>query len=464
VRAGRLIAVIVGALVAVVGLGATAAGVGMVVGHVILQHDGAYRTPIERFETPTSALVAYADLRAGGPGTVRVQATPAGAEPLFVGIGPQAEVEAWLAGTDREQVVGVRYLPFRVDTEHLTGPAETAPPQEQDFWVASAAGTGTQQLSWPSQTGRWALVVLNADGGPGVAADVTVGVETQALLPAGIVVGVLGLVLLAGGLAVLLVAVTGGRTGGSSGAGAEPDPAGATGSGGSTYGSVLGAAPAPYPVWVGARLDEPLSRWLWLVKWLLAIPHLLVLVLLWIAFALLTVVAGVVILVTAHYPRAIFDFNVGVLRWTWRVNYYAFRVLGTDRYPPFRLERDPDYPADLTVTYPARLSRGLVLVKWWLLAIPHYLVVGIFMGAVWFGWEGRGWGPGGLIGLLVIIALVVLLFTGRYPPALYDLVMGLNRWVIRVVAYAALMRDDYPPFRLDTGGTEPADRTTPPSG
>ena len=127
---------------------------------------------------------------------------------------------------------------------------------------------------------------------------------------------------------------------------------------------------------------------MWLVKWFLAIPHLIVLALLWLAVIPLTVVAGVAILFTGRYPRAIFEFNVGVLRWTWRVVYYAFYVLGTDRYPPFSLHSDPNYPADLAIDYPQRLSRGLVLVKWWLLAIPHYIVVALFTSG-WLGWSVR---------------------------------------------------------------------------
>jgi hypothetical protein len=217
-----------------------------------------------------------------------------------------------------------------------------------------------------------------------------------------------------------------------------------------------------YPVRVDAVLD-PTSRWLWLVKWLLLIPHFVVLFFLWLAYLVVGVIAFFAILFTARYPRGLFDFNVGVLRWSWRVHYYGYAALGTDRYPPFTLADVPDYPAHLDVAYPERLSRGLVLVKWWLLAIPHYLVLSVFVGGgLWLGTGGSGDGwedswsaGGGLVGLLVFIAAVVLLFTGRYPRPLYDFVLGMDRWVLRVAAYVGLMTDSYPPFRLDQGGTDP---------
>lgn len=195
------------------------------------------------------------------------------------------------------------------------------------------------------------------------------------------------------------------------------------------------------PVRLEGRLDPELSRWLWLVKWLLLIPHYFLLIFLWLAFLVLSIVAFFAILFTGRFPRGIFDFNVGVLRWNWRVAYYGYSALGTDRYPPFTLGEVPDYPAHFEVTYTEQLSRGLVLVKWWLLAIPQYILVGIF--------------TRGLISILTIFAAVANLFTGRYPPGIFDFVLGLDRWVARVVAYAALMTDDYPPFRLDAGGAEP---------
>lgn len=220
---------------------------------------------------------------------------------------------------------------------------------------------------------------------------------------------------------------------------------------------------ATYPVRVDGTLDLHLKRWLWLVKWLLALPHYVVLAFLWIAFVATSVVAFFAILFTGRYPRGIFEFNLGVLRWTWRVAYYAYGALGTDRYPPFSLAEVADYPARLDIDYPEHLSRGLVLVKWWLLAIPHYLVVGIFFsGGVYLGSRATTdndssllWSSG-LLGLLVLFAAVALLFTGTYPRSIFDLVLGINRWGLRVAAYAALMTDVYPPFRLDLGGADPA--------
>ena len=213
-----------------------------------------------------------------------------------------------------------------------------------------------------------------------------------------------------------------------------------------------------YPARVQGELQSGLSRWLWLVKWLLAIPHFLILALLWIAFFGVSVIAFFAILFTGRYPRSLFDFNVGVLRWSWRVAFYSYGALGTDRYPPFTLAPDPSYPVTLEVEYPERLSRGLVLVKWWLLAIPHYLVVALFLGSSGWAVSHSGWGVAasvGLIALLVFFAAIVLLFRGRYPSSIFDLVVGLDRWVIRVVAYVGLMTDRYPPFRLDQGPDEP---------
>ncbi|NKY50923.1 DUF4389 domain-containing protein [Nocardia vermiculata] len=217
---------------------------------------------------------------------------------------------------------------------------------------------------------------------------------------------------------------------------------------------------SPNPVRVRGDLDPALSRWQWIVKWLLAIPHYVVLFFLHIAQAVVTVIAFFAILITGRYPRALFDFSVGVLRWTWRVQFYAWSALGTDRYPPFSLRSDDNYPADLEIDYPERLHRGLVLIKWWLLAIPHYLIVSALVGAYWSSDDGPSTVP--LLFVLTLIAAIALLFTGRYPAGLFAFNVGINRWILRVRAYTSLLRDDYPPFRLDQGPREPEIATRPP--
>jgi len=219
-----------------------------------------------------------------------------------------------------------------------------------------------------------------------------------------------------------------------------------------------------YPVNIRGELSAPPERGWWLIKWLLAIPHWFLLIFLGIAFVVVAIIAFFAILFTGRYPKGLFDFNVGVLRWGWRVAFYSYGALATDKYPPFSFEPDPNYPADLEIPYPEKLSRGLVLVKWWLLAIPHYIIVSFFTSGM-MTWQMQHWdwtinghvyhmdrwqmSPFGLIFWVAIIAGVWLLFSGKYPKDLFKLLMGFNRWAIRVAAYASLMTDAYPPFRLD---------------
>jgi len=415
--------------------------------------DGFFSSDRGRLETLTYAITSEkVDLgvEPGGRGsrfdlgdlaTVRLTVTPLGDKPIFIGIAPEDDVARYLDGVARAEIADLDVDPFKVTYRFFEGGAPTGPPTDQPFWAASAEGSGTRTLEWDLESGQWTVVAMNADGSAGVGLDASVGVKADWLLPVG--VGLLvasGVAALVG--AVLLVVGIIGLT--RQGAGGVPSAA------------VVAGRP---PVRLEGRLDEPLSRWLWLVKWLLLIPHFIALAVLWVAFSLLTVVAGFAILFTGRYPRSLFEFNVGVLRWTWRVVFYAYGALGTDRYPPFSLGPATDYPATLEIDYPERLSRGLVLVKWWLLAIPHYVVLGIIGSGFAAGWwaKGRGWsgaGPG-LVGWLVLVAAVVLLFVGRYPRGVFDFVMGLERWVYRVIPYVTLMTDEYPPFRLDQGPHDP---------
>ena len=172
----------------------------------------------------------------------------------------------------------------------------------------------------------------------------------------------------------------------------------------------------------------------------------MILAFLWPAFVVVTLVALVAIVATGRYPRALFDFNVGVLRWTWRVGFYGSSALATDRYPPFTLART-DYPAELEIEYPERLSRWKALLKPGC-SRSRTTRCSPRSSAAWNA-DGADWAAPGLLTVLVVIAAVLLLVRGRYPRDIFALVVGINRWALRVAAYAGLMRDEYPPFRLD---------------
>lgn len=337
--------------------------------------------------------------------------------------------------------------------------------------MAGSPSPGASSEPAPTRAGNWVLLVFGVllsviglgllaglargwSQGPG-GADLPEGIDQEALIGVGAGIVVAAIVCLLIGIVLLLL--------GAAGIGRDIDVA-------------PGAAPPHgeqpglpvYPTRLVGYFDPRTSRALWLIKWLLLIPHLIVLMLLWFAVVVTTIAAGLVILFTGRYPRAWFFFCVGVLRWSWRVGFYGYSVLGTDRYPPFTPARTA-YPADFDVAYPSRLSHGLVLVKSWLLAIPHLLIVGIFTNPAG-GWRAgsdaagatySGWSIS-LLGLLVLIAAVILLFTGRYLEGLFAFIMGLNRWVYRVGAYVLLMRDEYPPFRLDPGPDEPSPPTLQP--
>ncbi|HWB56021.1 MAG TPA: DUF4389 domain-containing protein [Gaiellaceae bacterium] len=460
---GRIVLAVFGALAVLIALALLAAG-GFLLWADRTQRDenGFFTSPSELFESDGSALVSdgfditsdasHEDipdflLSEGRLGTVRVRATATDpGDSIFVGIGPEDDVRAYLDGVSYDVVEDFDVDPFRVDYRRVAGTREPEAPSQQGFWAVSASGSGRQAIEWPIEEGRWAIVVMNADGSADVSVDLDLGAKVSFVLWLAIGLLVAGAPLLLAGALMMAFALRG----------REPPEGVVPAAAGAPPAAVPAPGDeAPYPVEVEGKQDAELSRFLPLVKWLLIIPHVLLLAVLWIVFFVLTVVAGAVILFTERYPRTIFDFNVGVLRWTWRVAFYAYGALGTDRYPPFALGR-ADYPATLEVPYPERLSRGLVLVKWWLLAIPQYIVVSVlgtgFPWPSWWWsagwWDAGGWWWPGLIGALALVAAGGLLLFGRYPRDVFEILVGANRWVYRVVAYAALMRDEYPPFRF----------------
>lgn len=466
----RVLLLTAGSLIALVGLGLIGAGASLGWATATQRDDtGFFTTSTERFASDSHAITSE-EIDLGRPGpddwwaerslaAVRITAADTTDGELFVGIGRHVDVEAYLAGVRHDEVTNVEFRPFSADyrRENPAGTAIPTPPQDETFWVAQASGATTQSVTWELESGDWAIVVMNADGSANVSADVELGGRLKGLVPIAIGLGVAGVVLL--GIAAALIVGGVVRRHPEPGAVSNPDSSTAPPE------PSEGVA-ASYPLRIEGHLDPRLSRWRWLVKWILALPHFVILALLWVAFVVLTVVAFFAIVFTGRYPRAIFDVNVGVLRWTWRVSYYATSALGTDQYPPFTLD-DADYPARLDVVYPEQLSRGLVLIKPWLLAIPHLIIVGVLTATWTFVGDNGGVRfvfSGGLLGILVAVAALVLIVTGRYPIGLHDLIVGVNRWIYRVIAYVALMTDDYPPFRLDQGGSEPPASDPPQPG
>jgi hypothetical protein len=494
-RPGRIVMLVLGTLSALLGLGLLAGAGAAGFANYLQRDNGYFTTPSERYVTDSYALttprldmMTERGVPETGPvgvvGSLMLSGSAASGKEIFIGIGPRSDVAAYLDGVSHSEITEVRFNPFRVVYRDVAGAKVPAKPAGQGFWAASATGAGEQQLEWDLRSGSWAVVIMNADASAPVAVDMKAGARSNLLWPVftGLLIG--GIVFLLIGVPLIVLGAAGlGR-----GRGGAPQP-GQPGSqpvaaasapqlyaGGAAPGAVAGVPPGSgvvYPARLSGYLDPNLSRWLWLVKWLLAIPHFIVLFFLWFAFGVVTIVAWFAILFTGRYPRSLFNFNVGVLRWSWRVAFYSYGALGTDIYPPFTLERT-DYPADFDVDYPERLSRGLVLVKSWLLAIPHLLIIALLTGTAqtWVyrddHWVQVGTGVS-LLGLLVFIAGVILLFTGVYPRGLFDFLLGLNRWIYRVGAYVSLMRDEYPPFHLDMGPRDPGDApavppAAPPAG
>ena len=186
---------------------------------------------------------------------------------------------------------------------------------------------------------------------------------------------------------------------------------------------------ASYPVQLTIERQEEYSRFMPLIKWLLAIPHYLCLLVLGIGALFVILIAFFAVLITGRYPKGMFDYLVGVTRWAIRVSAYVY--LMRDEYPPFTLADDPNYPAHFDIAYPEQgVDRWRPLVAW-LLAIP-YLIVATLL--VYLG------------EILTLFAFFLILFTRRYPEGMFRIVLIALRWQARGNAYSLWMTTKYPPF------------------
>ncbi len=189
-------------------------------------------------------------------------------------------------------------------------------------------------------------------------------------------------------------------------------------------------SPAPvYPVRFDVEYQEKHSRLLIFFRWLLAIPQFIVLYLLILLLEIVTFIAFFSILFTKKYPKGMFDFAVGIMRWQANLGSYLFML--RDEYPPFSMDAGK-YPVTYELDYQPEMSRWAPLYKW-LLIIPNLIVlVLVFIVAE----------------ILWIVAWFAILFTGEFPKGMFEFVVGANRWSFRANAYTFLLTDKYPPFSM----------------
>ena len=214
--AGRVSLIVLGSIGVLFGLALLVGGGFLLWADRTQREDGYLTTPTERFATPTYALTRTrleVDTEGEGWvlneswfGKVRIRGESSGDKTLFIGIGPQAEVARYLGTVAHANVQDIDFDPFRVTYLSVSGDAPQAPPTEQSFWAASASGVGTQTLTWKVREGDWTVVLMNADGSRGVAADVDLGAKLSFLLWVAIGVLIGGALLLGGGIALIVLA------------------------------------------------------------------------------------------------------------------------------------------------------------------------------------------------------------------------------------------------------------------
>ncbi|HZK59757.1 MAG TPA: DUF4389 domain-containing protein, partial [Cryobacterium sp.] len=290
-KPGSVVMLVIGTLFSVIGLGLLTGGAVAGWASAQQQDSGYLQTPTGTFTVDSYALTSprlNAVTERGMPqalpidvASIRLRATSTAGNDIFIGIAPQADVDRYLADVHHTELRNVRFVPFRAEYRDVAGTAAPTKPADETWWSASASGPGTQEIVWNLQSGNWAVVVMNADASPSVAVDLQAGLHSDLLWPValGLLVGG-GILLLIGIFLVVAGAIGLGRAG--------PPPAGGAGSLSQPAPGQAGPGPltpedSPYPARLQGYLDPGLSRWRWLVKWFLVIPHLIVLSFLWVA-------------------------------------------------------------------------------------------------------------------------------------------------------------------------------------
>ncbi|HUZ10246.1 MAG TPA: hypothetical protein VMU76_08780 [Acidimicrobiales bacterium] len=234
-RPGKIVLVVAGSLVLLIGLGLTAGG-GVLLWANATQRDagGYFTTSAETLHTTGHALTSSLDFGTEpGPsgwvpyrhlGTLRITASLPGGSAVFVGIAATNRIDRYLANVAHDQVVKVQFFPFRPEYRHLSGTNAPTSPLGQGFWAVSATGTGTRTVTWTTEPGEWTVVVMRADTRPGFVATVSVGASAGWVMALGVALTIAGLLLLVGGGVMVGFGVAGLGHPGREGDGPEAGP------------------------------------------------------------------------------------------------------------------------------------------------------------------------------------------------------------------------------------------------
>ena len=286
-KVGRIVMIVVGSLLALIGFGLLAGGTAGLIAYATQRTDGFFETGEVRLASPTYAITSDSvDLESepgeadwlvdrGALGTVRLSIDPARpGTPVFAGIGRTADVANFLEGVPRDSIRDIELSPDRVLYRRVPGEAAPPPPGEETFWVAQMTTDTADELTWDVESGDWTVVLINADASRGVDVDARLGIRVDWLLTALIGLLIAGVLVLAGGAVLVIFGGRGlARRGEPAAAAAQWPALAAPGAAPIAAGPVEVRPPsAPYPLRLTGRLDPELSRGLWLVKWLLAIP------------------------------------------------------------------------------------------------------------------------------------------------------------------------------------------------
>jgi len=204
-------------------------------------------------------------------------------------------------------------------------------------------------------------------------------------------------------------------------------------------------ATADYPIRLEVRRDATQSRLTnfplgvgMAIRSILLIPHFIILYFLQIVANIVYFIACFAILFSGRYPRGLFNFYIGYMRWN--ANMTGYLVSAYDKYPPFSMDVQPGFPVTLEVDYPENLNKILnfpLFIGYFIkliLLIPHLIVL-VFLVLV--------------AAIVLFIAQFAILFTGSFPEGMHGFMVGVGRWSTRVTAYTVALTDKYPPFSLD---------------